>query len=118
MSNFIPNKIIKVVPRDPPWINGDLKCILNRQQRLYKNYKKHGFKPEDKIRVDAFRNECNLAIQNAKIDYLTKMANELADPTTSQRSYWKIINRVMNKCRAPKIPPILVNNKFIVNCQE
>ena len=24
----------------------------------------------------------------------------------------------MNKCKAPKIPPLLVNDKFIVNCQE
>ena len=24
----------------------------------------------------------------------------------------------MNKCRAPKIPPILVNNVFILNCKE
>ena len=118
MSNFIPNKIIKVNPRDPPWINGDLKCILNRQQRLYKNYKKHGFKPADKMRVDAFRNECNVAIQNAKINYLTKMGNELADPSTSQKSYWKIIDRVMNKCRAPKIPPLLVNDKFLINAKE
>ena len=34
------------------------------------------------------------------------------------KSYWKIINRVMNKCRAPKIPPLLVNNVFILNCSE
>ena len=40
------------------------------------------------------------------------------DPNTSQKSYWKIINRVMNKCRAPKIPPLLVNNVFILNCCE
>ena len=32
--------------------------------------------------------------------------------------YWKIINRVMNKCRTPKIPPLLVNNVFILNCRE
>ena len=95
-----------------------LKCMLNRQQRLYKNYKKHGFKPHDKIRVEAFREECNLAIQNAKIDYLTKIGNELADPSTSQKSYWKILNRAMNKCRAPKIPPILLDNKFLVNAKE
>ena len=38
MSNFIPNKIIKVVPKDPPWINRDLKTMLNRQPRLYQNY--------------------------------------------------------------------------------
>ena len=24
----------------------------------------------------------------------------------------------MNKCRAPKIPPLLVNNVFILNCKE
>ena len=24
----------------------------------------------------------------------------------------------MNKCRVPKIPPIFVNNLFIVNCKE
>ena len=40
------------------------------------------------------------------------------DPSTTQKSYWKIINRVINKCRAPKIPPILVNNIFILNCNE
>ena len=24
----------------------------------------------------------------------------------------------MNKCRSSKIPPILVNNKFIINCKD
>ena len=40
------------------------------------------------------------------------------DPGTSQKAYWKIINIVMNKCRAPKIPSLLVNNMFILNCSE
>ena len=34
MSNFIPNKIIQVVPSDPPWINKILKNMLNKQNRL------------------------------------------------------------------------------------
>ena len=25
---------------------------------------------------------------------------------------------VMNKCRAPKIPPLLINNRFILDCRE
>ena len=40
------------------------------------------------------------------------------DPSTSQKSYWKIINRVMNKCRASQISPLLVNNMFLLNCCE
>ena len=32
------------------------------------------------------------------------------------KNYWKIIHRVMNKCMAPKIPPILKEGTFILNC--
>ena len=46
-SNFVPNKIVKINPRDPPWISGELKRMLNRQQRLFRNFKRHGCKPED-----------------------------------------------------------------------
>ena len=46
------------------------------------------------------------------------MGNKVNDPGTSQKSYWKIINGVMNKCRAPKIPPLLINNRFILDCRE
>ena len=118
MSNFVPNKIIHVVPRDPPWIDKALKNLLNKQNRLYKNYKKHGFKPSDKILVDTFRENCELSIQEAKKKYLNKLGNKLIDPNTSQKSYWKILNRVMNKCKAPKIPPLFVNNNYIINCKE
>ena len=45
------------------------------------------------------------------------MGNKVSNTGTSQKSYWKIINRVMNKCRVPKIPPLLVNNRFILDCR-
>ena len=34
MSNFIPCKIIKVVPRSPPWINGDLKVYAKPPTKI------------------------------------------------------------------------------------
>ena len=118
MSNYIPNETKIFVPRDPPWITKPLKTLLNRKNRLFKNYKKHRYKNEDKVRLDAFRIECQNAVEAAKSCYLKNMGNKVNDSGTSQRSYWKIINRVMNKCRAPKIPPILINNQFILNCSE
>ena len=54
----------------------------------------------------------------AKMSYLANLGDKLNSANTSQKSYWKIINRVMNKCRAPKIPPLLANNLFILNCKE
>ena len=118
MSNFIPNEVKRFLPRDPPWIDKQLKTMLKRKNRLFKNYKKHGYKDDDKLRLDSFRSECQQAVEKAKINYLTKLGNKLNDPDTSSKSYWKIINRVMNKSRAPKIPSILVENVFILNCKE
>ena len=115
MSNFVPNETKRFVPRDPPWINKPLKRMLNRKNRLHKNYKRHGYREEDKARLEYF---FVLAVENAKLSYLTDLGNKVNDSNTSQKSYWKIINRVMNKCRAPKIPPLLVNNVFILNCRD
>ena len=73
MSNFITHKIIKVIP----WINNVLKKVLNKQYRLFRNYKKHGFQLHDNNRVDAFRKECNVAIQKEKDNYLKKLKKQV-----------------------------------------
>ena len=118
MSNFIPNEIKRMVPRNAPWITGALKTMLKKKNRLYKNYKKHGYREEDKIRLEAFREECKEAVNTSKAAYVKKLGDKVHDPSTSQKCYWKIINRVMNKCRAPKIPPILYDNTFILACAQ
>ena len=118
MSNFVPNETKRFVPRNPPWVTKHLKTMLDRKNTLFNNYKRHGYKEEDKVRLDAFRIEWQQAVETAKSSYLTNLGNKVNSPGNSQKSYWKIINRVMNKCRAPKIPPLLVNNLFILNCRD
>ena len=87
--------------------------MLNRKNKFFKNYKRHGYKLEDKVRLDNFRKECQEAVEIAKLTYLANMGKKLRNHNTNQKSYWKIINKVMNKCKAPKIPPLLVNNIFV-----
>ena len=58
MSNFIPNDTKTFVPRNPPWMTKPLKSMLNRKNRLFNDYKRHGYKAEDKVRLDAFRIDC------------------------------------------------------------
>ena len=70
MSNFIPNALTKIEPRDPSWISGDIKRMIKRQNIMFKIHKKHGFLKENKIRVDQFRDDCNGAILAAKDTYL------------------------------------------------
>ena len=107
MSNFVPHTKKKCIPRDPPWISKSLKTMLKRKNRLYKNYKKNGYKLQDKDRLEKFRNDCQEAVESAKHNYILNLGNKLNDTNTTPKAYWKIINRVMNKCRAPRIPPIL-----------
>ena len=92
--------------------------MLNRKNRFFKNYKRHRYKLEEKVRLDNFCKECQEAVENAKLTYLANMGKKLNNPNTSQKSYWKIINKVMNKCKAPKIRPLLVNNTFALNYRE
>ena len=89
---------------------------LNRKNRVYRSYKRHGYKEEDKVRLDVFRIECQEAVELAKISYTMNLGNKLNEPNSSPKSYWKIINRLMNKCRAPAVPPLLVNNTLVLNC--
>ena len=52
MANFIPNEIKRIIPRDPPWIIKPLKTMRNRKNRFFKNYKRHSYKLEDKVRLN------------------------------------------------------------------
>ena len=110
MSNFVPHETKRILP---PWIS-----MLNRKNRLFKSYKRHSYKPEHKIRLNNFRRECREAIETAKLSYFTNIGNKPNDRSTSQKSFWKIINNVINNCKTPKIPPLLVSNLFVINCRE
>ena len=79
MSNLIPNETKRFVPRDLPWITKPLKAMLIRRNRLYKSYKRHGYKDEDKVRLDTFCIECQQAVENAKLSYLTNLGNKVND---------------------------------------
>ena len=66
------------MPREPPWITKPLKIMLSKQHRLYKNFRRHGFKPTDKLRVDAFRDECQNAVKIAKEKHIKLQGSKLA----------------------------------------
>ena len=78
-----------------------------KKNRLCYNYKRHGYKEEDKLRSETFRTECKEAVGSAKLSYLAHLGSKLNEPDTTSKHYWKIIHRVMNKCRTPKIPHTL-----------
>ena len=118
MSNFVPNKIIRIKPSEPEWFNRKIKNMLKKQNRIYKKYKNNGFKEVDKVSLDLYRKECAEEIEKSKQNYLSKLGAKLADNSTGQKTYWKIVNNLLNKCKVPRIPPLLIADKFIISCKE
>ena len=118
MSNFVPNNTIKIKPSEPEWLGREIKIMLKKQNRIYKRYKNNGFKEADKVPLDLYRKECAEAIEKSKQNYLFKLCCKLADNCTGQKAYWKIVNNLLNKCKIPRIPPLLVADKFITDCKK
>ena len=45
---------------------------------LFKNYKKHRYKDEDKVRLDVFLTECQKVVETAKLAYLNLLTSFIA----------------------------------------
>ena len=61
--------------------------MINRINRLFKNFKRHCYKPEDKGRLDNFRKECQEAVENARLSYLTNLGKKLHHPCIPRYHY-------------------------------
>ena len=51
-------------------------------------------------------------IEDAKQNYLHNVGPTLANPGTSRKTYWSLINTHLNKAKIPIIPPLLENGLF------
>ena len=54
-------------------------------------------------------------IEDAKQRYFTKIGRTLSNPTTGRKSYWALINKILNKAKVPVIPPLLENDIFVLD---
>ena len=41
-SNFIPNSVVTVHPKEKPWVNTDLKKMIKRSNLLWRRYQRSG----------------------------------------------------------------------------
>ena len=75
------------------------------KNRLFKNIKRHGYQEADKIRLDNFSKECQDAVDTAKQTYISNLGNKLTNLKTSEKSYWRILNKVYEQMQGTKNTP-------------
>ena len=75
--------------------------------------------PNDKLEgIQKMISEGGKLIEDAKRNYLFKAGKTLANPATSRKTYWSLINTVLNKAKIPIIPPLLEDGLFITDFSE
>ena len=57
-------------------------------------------------------------IVTQKEKYTRNLGMKLANPETGQKKYWTTLKTILRKNIVSRIPPILVDNKFIVEAEE
>ena len=75
--------------------------------------------PDDKLEgIQQMISEGAKLIEDAKRNYLRKTGQNLANPGTSSKTYWTLINTILNKAKIPIILPLLENGLFITDFTE
>ena len=114
-SNFIPNKIKTVRPHPAPWITQPIKNFLRNKNRVYKSFIRKDQPGETFAGIQNMISGRSRMIEDAKQKYFLKVGNTLDSQETSAKTYWSLINTVINKAKIPVIPPLLENGLFVTD---
>ena len=96
--------------RDPPWMNSEIKNLINEHNLAYKSYccfNREVFLFE---KFKFLQNKSNVSIENSKQTYYSKLSRKLANIATSSKTYWSILKTFMNNKKIPCMPPLFHEN--------
>ena len=88
------------------------KISFLKKNRAYKSFIRNG-QPHERLEgIQRIVSQGCKLIEDAKHNYFMKMVKN-AD--TGQKTYWSLINKVLNKAKIPVIPPLLENDIFVLD---
>ena len=95
ISNTISGLIEKHIPKKkfstsskPPWLNRELKNLINRKNKAWKKHKNHP-NGETKAIYSQLKQNCNIHINKAKNEYENSIANDIK---VNPKRFWKYVN--------------------------
>ena len=85
-NTFIPfdDKLIK--PQDPPWITKHSKNFYTKYRRKFKQFIKNGCKQNDKVQIDAMKQEYTSSVEKNKDKYYSSLGSSLSNPLLVQKN--------------------------------
>ena len=117
-SNYIPNKLITLDDKNPPWMNDEIRNKIKRRDMFYQQLKKYKLNVTDVDVMNELTPELSSDISHRKDEYYLHLAKKLNDPQTNAKTYWSVLKTFFNDKKIPVIPPLLVDGNLISDFKE
>ena len=90
-TNFIPNKLITINDKDPPWMNNVIKNSIKKRDFFYQQLKKYNSNLTYSDVMNELTLELSTIISQRKDEYYLQLTKKLNDPQTNAKTYWTIL---------------------------
>jgi hypothetical protein len=114
MNICIPNKIVRIRPKDKPWVTSAIRKLLRETKRLHKRH----LRTNNPIHTEHFntkRRETKQALRDSKKQYYINISLKLQDPKTTCKTYWKLVKEVYGNRQTSSISSLLHDNHIITD---
>ena len=118
LSNYIRHETIMCDDRDPLWINKNIKQLILEKNQAYKSYLRSNKSFQFLNQFKFLQTKFSSLIEESKEKYYVRLSKKLLDPQTSPKSYLSILKTFLNNKKIPCIPPLLHQDKFIIDFKD
>ena len=108
-SETIPNKIVTIRPNDIPWLNNNIRKLINTRKKLHKQAKQYNTDTAW-AKFRQARNNVTREIRRSKHEHQNKLIEQINSTNTSAKQWFKLAKRLTNNHNDTQIPTLLDNN--------
>ena len=117
-SNFIPHETVTCDERDPPWINNNIKQLIQIKNDTYRVYIFSDKNPQIFQKVKHLQTQLKNLIEHSQGKYYLRISKTLMIPMTSLKTYRSILITLLNNKKFPCIIPLLQDNKYVTDFKK
>ena len=117
MKQYIPNRTIKVRPRDKPYITHVCRMADRDRDRWHKKFQR----TKNPDHYEIFKEKRRVAKatrKEAKLRYQNRLVQKLSADNANRKDYWKLVKSMMGAKVKPGIPIINTNDTYSVTATE